>query len=130
MKFSKGFTLIEVIMTIVIMAVAAAAFLAFFGKAFTGSAVPAGQVQSQYNLIQRMEAITSQYRNDITNNASFSLTTFKSSFVDGKGYDVDDTKTGVIPPLTSSDGVYTTTQPVLRVTLTDGKQTLTSIFTQ
>ena len=129
MKFSKGFTLIEVIMTIVIMAVAAAAFLAFFGKAFTGSAVPAGQVQSQYNLIQRMEAITSQYRNEITNNTSFNLTTFQTSFVDGTLY-VDSTKTGVIPPLTSSDGVYTTTQPVLRVTLTDGKQTLTSIFTQ
>jgi len=43
MKHNKGFTLIEVIITIVIMAVAAAAFLAFFGKAFTGSAVPAGQ---------------------------------------------------------------------------------------
>ena len=129
MKFSKGFTLIEVIMTIVIMAVAAAAFLAFFGKAFTGSAVPAGQVQSQYNLIQRMEAITSQYRNDITNNASFSLAAFKTDHVDGTLY-VDSTKTGLIPPLTSSDGVYTTTQPVLRVTLTDGKQTLMSIFTQ
>jgi prepilin-type N-terminal cleavage/methylation domain-containing protein len=128
MKCSKGFTLIEVIMTIVIMAVAAAAFLAFFGKAFTGSAVPAGQVQSQYNLIQRMETITSQYRDQITNNASFSLATFKSSFVDGTQY-VDNTKTGLIT-LTSSDGVYTTTQPVLRVTLTDGKQTLMSIFTQ
>ena len=129
MKFSKGFTLIEVIMTIVIMAIAAAAFLAFFGKAFTGSAVPAGQVQNQYKLIQQMETITSQYRDQITNNASFSLAAFKSSFIDGTQY-VDSTKTGVIPPLTSSDGVYTTTQPVLRVTLTDGKQTLMSIFTQ
>jgi prepilin-type N-terminal cleavage/methylation domain-containing protein len=129
MKCSKGFTLIEVIITIVIMAIAAAAFLQFFGKAFTGSAVPAGQVQSQYKLIQQMETITSQYRNQITNNTSFTLTAFKTSFVDGTLY-VDSTKTAVIPPLTSSDGVYTTTQPVLRVTLTDGKQTLISIFTQ
>jgi hypothetical protein len=75
-----------------------------------------------------METITSQYRDQITNNASFSLATFKSSFVDGTQY-VDNTKTGLIT-LTSSDGVYTTTQPVLRVTLTDGKQTLMSIFTQ
>ena len=127
MKFSKGFTLIEVIMTIVIMAVAAAAFLAFFGKAFTGSAVPAGQVQSQYKLIQQMETITSQYRDQITNNASFSLAAFKSSFIDGTQY-VDSTKTGLIT-LPSSDGLYTT-QNVLRVTLTDGKQTLMSIFTQ
>jgi prepilin-type N-terminal cleavage/methylation domain-containing protein len=128
MKFSKGFTLIEVIITIVIMAVAAAAFLAFFGKAFTGSAVPVGQVWSQYKLIRQMETITSNYRDQITNNTSFSLTAFKTSYIDGKGYDVDDTKTGLIT-LPSSDGLYTT-QNVLRVTLTDGKQTLMSIFTQ
>ena len=126
MKHNKGFTLIEVIITIVIMAVAAAAFLAFFGKALTGSAVPAGQVQNQYKLIQQMETITSQYRDQITNNASFSLSTFKSSFVDGTQY-IDSTKTGLIT-LTSSDGLYIT-QNVLRVTLTDGKQTLMSIFT-
>jgi prepilin-type N-terminal cleavage/methylation domain-containing protein len=127
MKFSKGFTLIEVIITIIIMAIAAAAFLQLFGTAFTGSAVPATEVKSQYQMIQQMETFTSQYRDQITNNASFDLATFESNYIDGKPY-VDSTKTGLIP-LTSSDGLYTT-QPVLRVTLTDGKQTVMSIFTQ
>jgi prepilin-type N-terminal cleavage/methylation domain-containing protein len=127
MKYSKGFTLIEVIITIVIMAIAAAAFVTFFGKAFTGSAVPPGQVWRQYRMIQQMETITSNYRDQITNNAAFSLATFKTSFVDGTDY-VDSTKTGLIT-LTSSTGGYTTAN-VLQVTLTDGNQTLMSIFTQ
>ena len=77
-----------------------------FGKAFTGSALPAGHVASQYKLIQQMEAITSQYRNEITNNTSFSLATFKSNYVDGKQY-VDSAKTGLVT-LPSSDATYTT----------------------
>jgi prepilin-type N-terminal cleavage/methylation domain-containing protein len=128
MKFSKGFTLIEVIITIVIMAIAAAAFLAFFGTAFMNSGIPAGQVFSQYKLIKQMETITSQYRNQITSNpTSFNLTTFQSTYVNGQQY-VDSTNTGLIT-LTSSDASYTTAN-VLRVTLTDGKQTVMSIFTQ
>jgi prepilin-type N-terminal cleavage/methylation domain-containing protein len=129
MKFSKGFTLIEVIISIIIMAIAAAALLKIFGTAFTGSAVPAGEVQSQYKMIQQMETFTSQYRDQVTNNAAFNLATFESTYIDGKPY-VDGTKTGLIPPLTSSDGLYITQSALLRVTLTDGKQTLTTIFTQ
>jgi prepilin-type N-terminal cleavage/methylation domain-containing protein len=129
MKCSKGFTLVEVIVAIIIMAVAAAALLKIYGTAFTGSAVPAGKVQSQYNMIQQMETITSQYRDQVTNNAAFNLATFKVTYIDGKPY-VDGTKTGLIPPLTSSDGLYTTQSALLRVTLTDGKQTVTTIFTQ
>ena len=127
MKFSKGFTLIEVIATVVIMAIAAAALVSIFGELFYGSAVPAGQVQKQYKLIQQMETITSRYRDQVTNNTSFSLSTFKSEYVDGQDY-VDSANTGLVP-LTSSDSTYTTGN-VLKVTLTDGTQTLVSIFTQ
>lgn len=127
MRCRKGFTLIEVIITIIIMAIAAAAVVSIYGKAFTGSALPAGDVASQYKLIQQMELITSQYRNEITNNTSFSLATFKSNYVDGKQY-VDSAKTGLVT-LPSSDATYTTAN-VLKVTLTDGKQTLISIFTE
>ena len=127
MKGRKGFTLIEVIIAITIMAIDAAAVVAIYGKAFTGSAVPAGDVKYQYQLIQQMELITSQYRNEITNNTLFSLATFKSTYVDGKQY-VDSAHTGLVT-LPSSDGTYTTAN-VLKVTLTDGKQTLMSIFTE
>ncbi len=140
MKLSKGFTLIEVIISIIVMAIAAAALLKIYGTAFTGSAVPAGEVQSQYNMIQRMETITSQYRNAVTNNTSFTsscvvdstntftLAAFKSNCIDGTRF-VDSTNTGFIT-LTDTTNSYTTQSSILQVALTDGKQKLTSLFTQ
>lgn len=128
MKFSKGFTLIEVIVTIVIMAIAATVFMTYFGSTFTGSAKQAGLVQKQYVLIQEMEEITSDYRREITNNpSSFTLAAFKSDYVDTMS-NVDNTKTGLIQ-LPNTSGSYIT-QTVLRVTLVNGDQTLMSIFTQ
>ena len=124
MKDCKGFTLIEVIITIVILAIAAAAAIGYMGTSFTGSAVPAGQVQRQYQLIQRMETITSQYRDEITNNTSFNLTSFKNNYIDGKPY-VYTPQTG---PITFVYG-GSTTRNYLRVTLKSGDQTLMSIFT-
>jgi len=120
MKFSKGFTLIEVIITIVVMAIAAVALLKIFGTAFTGSAVPAIEVQSQYILIQQMEAITSQYRNELdAGTLTANWNTFKASCTG---------KCTCNP--TSTIGTYTTQMEHLQVTCTDGKQTVFAIFTQ
>lgn len=125
MKDQKGFTLIEIIITIIILAVAASMMMALFGRQFTGSAVPAAQVQSQYKLIQQMEIFTSQYRNEITSNPSFNLSTFKSSFIDGKPY-VYSSSTKMLPAFTYGTR---TSQSYLCVTLRDGDQTLMTIFT-
>jgi type II secretory pathway component PulJ len=119
-----GITLIEIIITIIIMAIAAVMIMVIFGKQFTGSAIPVAQVQSQYKLVEQMEKITSQYRDQITNNQSFNLASFKSSFIDGKPY-VDSANTGMV---TFTYGARTT-QQCLKVTLKDGDQTLVSIFT-
>lgn len=127
MKDFRGFTLIEVIITIMIVAIAAAGVIGYMGSSFTESVVPAGQVQRQYQLIQRMEIITSQYRNEITNNSSFTLETFKASYIDNTQY-VDDSRTGLIT-IQDSTNTYTT-RSVLRVTLVNGDQTLVSIFTK
>lgn len=120
----KGFTLIEIIGTIVVMAIAAIMIMVIFGKQFGGSAITAGQIQSQYKLVEQMELFTSQYRDQITNNPSFTLATFKSSYIDGKTY-VDGDNTGLV---TFPYGTRTT-QQCLKVTLKDGDQTLVSIFT-
>jgi prepilin-type N-terminal cleavage/methylation domain-containing protein len=120
MRFSKGFTLIEVIITIVIMAIAAAALLAIFGKAFTGSAVPAGLVQNQYNLIQQMETITGNYRKELdAGTLTANWATFKSSC----------TGNCICTP-SSTIGTYTTQMEHLQVTCSNGDQTLFAIFTQ
>jgi prepilin-type N-terminal cleavage/methylation domain-containing protein len=124
MKSNRGFTLIEIIITIVVAAIAAALFVTSLGKSFTQSPVSSGMVISQYALIQQMEVFTSQYRNQL-NNGTLVLGTFKTNNIDGKPYvDAANTKMNTLPY-----GAYTT-QQFLQVTLTDGKQTLLSIFTQ
>jgi prepilin-type N-terminal cleavage/methylation domain-containing protein len=127
MKLSKGFTLIEVIVIIIIMAIAAALFASYMGRSFTQSPASAGLVNYQYRLIRQMEIITSKYRQALP---IADLCTFKSGnvdvVVDGLVV-VDAANTSCTYKLTN--GTYTT-QNVLLVTLTDGQQTLQSIFTQ
>lgn len=126
MRFSKGFTLIEVIITIVIMAIVAAAFIAYFGSSFTGSAMQAGQVKRQYELIQKMEEITSDYRNKMDRGMSNTLwATFSSSCPDYNTSTVTCTcnSTRII-------GTYETAREHVQVTCTDGNQNVFAIFTQ
>jgi prepilin-type N-terminal cleavage/methylation domain-containing protein len=120
MKSKRGFTLIEIIITLTLIAIAGALFVAYMGKSFTQSPVSSGMVAQQYALIQQMELITAKYRNDIRQE-TLNLGDFKT-YVDA------------IPGATTSysqlsSGAYTT-QQVLVVTLTDGDQTVMSIFTQ
>jgi prepilin-type N-terminal cleavage/methylation domain-containing protein len=132
MKPSKGFTLIEVIVIITIMAIAAALLASYMGKSFTQSPASAGLVNNQYKLIQQMEKITSNYRQALqTGGGTLDLctnpvTSFKAVNVDGQPF-VDAANTSCTFTLTS--GTYTTRSALL-VTLTDGQQKLQSIFTQ
>jgi prepilin-type N-terminal cleavage/methylation domain-containing protein len=124
MKSNRGFTFIEIIVIVVIIAIAAALFVTYLGRSFTQSPVSSGRVQNQYALIRQMEVFTSQYRNQL-NAGTLNLATFKTTYIDGKTYvDAANTKMNTLPY-----GTYTT-QQFLQVTLTDGNQTLLSIFTQ
>ncbi len=122
MKHSSGFTLIEVIIIITIMAIAAAMFVSSMGKSFTQSPASTGLVNKQYQLIQQMEIITSKYRQALP---IADLCSFKTTYVDGQPF-VDAANTSCTYTLTS--GTFTTRSALL-VTLTDGNQKLQSIFT-
>lgn len=123
MKSSKGFTLIEVIVAITLIAVAAALFVSYLGTSLTKSPVPAGLVRNQYILIEEMELITNQYRQQLNNGTLTTLAAFQT-YIDTNYVGSANT---LLTTLTS--GTYTT-QQVLQVTLTNGQQTLLSIFTQ
>ena len=123
MKNNRGFTLIEVIITVTLIAIAAAMFVAYMGTSLTQSPVSSGMVAKQYALIQEMELITSQYRQEISNE-TLDLTSFKA-YVDNNYMPHIDSSNLV----TLNSGSYTT-QQVLAVTLKDGDQTIMSIFTQ
>jgi len=104
------------------MAVMAAMFASYLGRPFTQSAASSGLVSNQYKLIQEMELITIAYRQALP---IANLCTFKSANIDGRPY-VDAANTTCTFQLTS--GGFTT-RPSLLVTLTDGQQTVQSIFT-
>ncbi|HDQ04586.1 MAG TPA: prepilin-type N-terminal cleavage/methylation domain-containing protein [Deltaproteobacteria bacterium] len=125
MKSNRGFTLIEVIITITLIAIAAALFVAYIGTAFTKSPVSSGMVAKQYALIQEMEIITSKYRQEIEN-GTLDLNNFLANPVNVNPF-VDAANTG-FRQLTG-DGGYVTGQ-VLMVTLRDGDQSVMSIFSQ
>lgn len=127
MKSYGGFTLIEVIITLTVMAIAATMALTYIGgTSFTKSAVPSGLVGSQYKLIQQMEQITNNYRQALVTGGGTitDLCAFKVASVDGKDF-VDAANTVCPYTLTGTSGEYT----ILLVTLTDGQQKLQSIFT-
>ncbi len=134
MKHSRGFTLIEVIIIMTIMAIAAAMFVSTMGTSFTQSPASAGLVNKQYQLIQKMEIITSNYRQalPIADLCAFKTANIDNNVnlqIDGKST-VDNDNTSCHFPLASISGSYTTTQEVLLVTLTDGQQKLQSIFSK
>jgi prepilin-type N-terminal cleavage/methylation domain-containing protein len=132
MKSSKGFTLIEVIVAITLIAIAAAVFISYLGTSLTKSPVPAGLVSNQYSMIQQMEVFNNKYRQQIVINNALTVITpidlagFKSANIDGKTY-VDGANT-TFDYMTGTG--YTTQNKVLIVTLKNGVQTLQTIFTQ
>ena len=61
--FEYGFTLIEVIITLVVVAVVAAMIAIYFGTSYTQSSVPISRLMAAGNLNQIMEKITGDYNN-------------------------------------------------------------------
>jgi prepilin-type N-terminal cleavage/methylation domain-containing protein len=57
----KGFTLIEVIVTLVVLAIVAAMLAGFFGTSITESSAPVFRLQAAYSLNQTLEKITAFY---------------------------------------------------------------------
>jgi type II secretory pathway pseudopilin PulG len=132
MKQSSGFTLIEVIVIITVMAVAAALFASYMGTAFTKSPASAAMVSKQYQLIQQMEIITNKYRQQLKEGTlnlctdSETQTSFKTEVL-SLGSVVDAANTYCQPYTLGTIEIT----DVLLVTLTDGQnppQKLQSMF--
>lgn len=137
MKRNEGFTLIEVIITIVIMAVAAALFVAYIGPTYTQSPVSTGLVSDQYKLIQKMEELTGKYRQALESGGGTVAdlcTTFKINNVDTlaiDGVSIVDAANTYCASFTDTTNAYTTTMGnALVVTLSYNRQKLQTIFTK
>ena len=128
----SGFTLIEIIITLVIAAVVGTGLAQYLGTAFSTSAIPIQHLRQAFELQQVMENITADYENDPTNLYSSvegedTLQTRIGNLVHGNGiedfvYIVDTNDFGPI----EDEG-----QNVLKVTIVNesGGGRITTLFT-
>ncbi|MBU0769585.1 MAG: type II secretion system GspH family protein [Proteobacteria bacterium] len=78
MSRNKGFTLIEIIVTITIGAILAAMFVNYMGRAFSGSSESINILKETYEINQVIEKVTAAYEQDLKND-TLNLTTFKNN---------------------------------------------------
>lgn len=139
----KGFTLLEVIVTMIVAAILGSILVSFMGSNLMGSVTPLIRVQNSNTLTQVFENITADYNklnsDDVGNNTTVALSTLSTNIDSGN----NSSSTPYYGPYTivykgyiSFDGsgneaVDTSGQnKVLKITLRQGDQTLTTLFTK
>lgn len=122
----KGFTLVEIIVTIILVGITAAIMFPALGTNLTRSADPVNRLNDHHLLIQEMDKWTGIYRDEIQNN-TLDITSFKTN-VDSSANYLD--STAYINSF--NGGAYTTqgTNKILRVTLINNGQTLVALFAE
>ena len=122
-RHQKGFTLIEIIVTLILIAITAAIMFPVLGDSLIKSPEPINRVNTQHVLIQEMDRWNGLYRNAIKGN--FDLASFKSDIDNNASY-LDNTSY----VNSFNGGAYTTqgTNKILMVTLKKDNQTLYALF--
>ena len=127
----NGFTLIEIIVTLILIAITGVVMFPVLRTNLAKSAAPVARVDSQYQLVQEMDRLTARYRDDIRND-SLNINTFKGTYVDTSAF-VDAGNTGFVGngQITGANGYSNqSSSNILRVTLLDGDQRLVAYFTE
>jgi prepilin-type N-terminal cleavage/methylation domain-containing protein len=136
-KSARGFTLIEVIVTLVVAAILGTILVVYMGTGITKSGIPIIWVQQEFGVYRAMERITAVYQNDLKT-TPFNLTTFKAKIdtagevntICGSSTCIDNV-TVVNTAFPSAGGTETGTDTnIIKVTLGKGDQSLTALFTQ
>ena len=144
MKKNGGFTLIEVIVTLILASILGTMLVTFMGSTLTGSVQPLLRVQQANTAGHVMENIITDYTklnfDDIGAGTTVALSTLKTNVTAGS---TDASRYGAIYTIIYNDYVALnsdgTTAPVadgsadpktLRVSITQGSQTLTTLFTK
>lgn len=125
----KGFTLLEIIVTLILISITGVVMFPVLRTNLTKSAVPVTRLDSQYQLVLEMERLTARYRDEILND-TLNINTFKTNYVDTIPL-VDAGNTGFLGVGQITGNAYNTQSTnILRVTLLDGDQRLVSFFTE
>ena len=121
----RGFTLLEIIATLILVGISAAILFPVMGTNLIRSAEPVNRLNDHQLLIQEMDKWTGIYRDEIQND-SLDISIFKTA-VESSAY-LD--STAYINSF--NGGAYSTqgTNKILRVTLANNDQTLTALFAE
>lgn len=144
-KKNGGFTLIEVIVTLIVASILGTILVSFMGSTLIGSVQPLLSVQQDSNAIGTMENIITNFNklnsDDNTNVTSIALPTLKTRIDNGNvightpyygAYTIVHNdyvilnSNGTTAPIADTTGNNRT----LRVSITQGSQTLTTLFTK
>lgn len=113
-RSERGFTLLEVIITIVVAAILGTLLVTFMGTSITKSAIPVNQTRDLGTTMANIETITAAYASYLSG---------------GITWDAFKTACGAYT-LLSSGGLFSSKFETIQVTRTLGDQSLVSYFTE
>lgn len=139
----KGFTLLEVIVTLVVAAILGTILVSFMGQSLTGSVQPLIRVQNANTLGQVLENVTADYAklnsDDVDNGTTVALSTLKTHIQNGNvstntpyfgvytiAFNDYVSFTNRIQDTTDTTGSHR----ILKVSIQQGDQVLTTLFTR
>lgn len=135
LKKMRGFTLLEVIVTMVIAAILATFVVSFMGTNLTASVLPIIRTQNESSIIGVMDRMTSDYKNLLmTDTSGDPLNTFRtrvaSTVPNSYGtYTLEDgTPKYVVFNSSGTESLGSSPGNILRVTIIQGEQRLTALF--
>ena len=121
----KGFTLLEAIITLVLVSILGALFFEFMGPQLTGSPFQVVRVKNQYELIQEIEKLTGFYRDELSK-GTLDINTFKAAHVDTSPYN----NNSQVITLTTSGGYTTQYGTILQVNLKNEENKMYTLLTR
>ncbi|MEA3421635.1 MAG: type II secretion system protein [Acidobacteriota bacterium] len=122
----RGFTFIEIIVTLIIAAILGVILIQFMGSSVSGSAENVQRIKDGFVLNQEMEKITRDYRNWLKTSPDDSITVFETAVNTNYADIIVSGETGIIEVDPGNDGDV----EIFQVTITDGTQTLMALFTK